>query len=155
MYKCCCCLRCSTVLVSQRGNAEGVQEAKGDPPREVVENRKAVATPRPRDRRDIGARRRTGIATWRELSPGGKEVEAKTSRTLQRSSEYQSSEYQLFPLLVPLGLAGLSPFRPPDILRTGGTQSFLGLQVLRGLAGLSPFRPQGALMTGGTQLVPS
>ena len=51
----CCCLRCSAVLVSQRGNAEGVEEAKGDPPREVVERRKAVATARPRDRSDIDA----------------------------------------------------------------------------------------------------
>ena len=54
----CCCLRCSTVLVSQLGNAEGVEEAKGDPSREVVERRKAVATARPRDGRDIEARRR-------------------------------------------------------------------------------------------------
>ena len=44
MYKyccCCCCyLCCGAVLVSQRGKAEGVEEADGDPPRELVERRK-------------------------------------------------------------------------------------------------------------------
>ena len=43
---------------------------------------------------------------------------------LQSSSEYQSSGYQSFWLLVPCGLPGLSPFAP---------------QVPCGLAGLSPF----------------
>ena len=42
----------------------------------------------------------------------------------QRLSECQFSGYQSFRLLVPLVLAELSPFRPPDTLRTGGTQSF-------------------------------
>ena len=54
---------------------------------------------------------------------------------LQSSSEYQSSGYQSFWLLVPCGLEGLSPFGPPGALRTGGTQSFW---------------PPGTLRTGGT-----
>ena len=48
-------LRCSTVLVSQRGNAGGVEEAKCDPTKEVVERNKAVASVRPRDGRNIEA----------------------------------------------------------------------------------------------------
>ena len=79
LHKHCCCLCCSAVLVSQRGNAEGVQEATGDPPREVVKRRKAVATARPRDRRDIEAsisRRQAEIAARDNLSPEGKKVEA-------------------------------------------------------------------------------
>ena len=54
----------------------------------------------------------------------------------QRSSEYQSSGYHSFWLLVPLGLAELSPFRPPDTVGTGGTR---------------PFCLPGTLGTGGTQ----
>ena len=56
-----------TVLVSHRGNARGVEEAKGDPTREVVERRKAVGTPRPTNRRDIEAinRRQAEIAAAR------------------------------------------------------------------------------------------
>ena len=72
-----CCLRCSIVLVSQRGNAEGVAEAEDDPPREVVEKTKAVATARPRDRKYVEARRQAEIAARNKLSPGGKKVEEK------------------------------------------------------------------------------
>ena len=78
------CLRCSTVLVSQRGNVEGFEEADGDPPRDVVGRRKALATARPRGRRDAEARRRAKIAATAEaaagawnklLFPAGKKVE--------------------------------------------------------------------------------
>ena len=57
-------------------------------------------------------------------------------KVAQRSSGYQFSGHQSFRLLVPLGLAGLSPFRPPGTLRTAGT---------------SLFGPPGTLMAGGTQ----
>ena len=90
LCKYCCRLRCSTVLVSQRGNTEGFGEAKGDPPREVVERRKAVPIARQRDRRDIETRRQAEIAAAagagarNKLSPEGKKIEAKKSikRTL-------------------------------------------------------------------------
>ena len=42
----------------------------------------------------------------------------------KRGRQYQSSGYQSFWLLVPCGLARLSPFGPPGTLKTGGTQSF-------------------------------
>ena len=50
---------------------------KGDPPREVVERRKEVATARPRDRKYVEARRQAEIAARNKLSPGGKKVEEK------------------------------------------------------------------------------
>ena len=72
---------------------------------------------------------------------------------------------QSFRLLLPLGLAGLSPFRPPGAVGTGGTQSFQAPlypgdwrdsvfsapRVDWGPAGLSHFRPPCTLGTGGTQ----
>ena len=72
---------------------------------------------------------------------------------------------QSFRLLLPLGLAGLSPFRPPGAVGTGGTQSFQAPlypgdwrdsvfsapRVAWGPAGLSHFRPPCTLGTGGTQ----
>ena len=78
-YKHCCCLRCSLVLVPRRGNAEGVEEAKRAPASAVLERRKAVVTARPRDRRDIEARRQAEIAARNKLSPGRMKVQAKES----------------------------------------------------------------------------
>ena len=61
-------------------NAEGVEEAGGDLPRELVGRREAVATAWPRDRRDTEARRQADIAAAaaaaaagarNKLSPGG------------------------------------------------------------------------------------
>ena len=73
----------------------------------------------------------------------------------KRGRQYQSSGYQSFWLLVPCGLARLSPFGPPGTLKTGGTQSLaptypvdwrgsvlLPPPISRGLAGLSPLGPQ-------------
>ena len=68
--------------------------------------------------------------------------------TMQRSSEYQSSGYQSFWLLVPSGLAGLSPFGPSGTLRTGGTKSFWPSGTLR-TGGTQSFRPPGTLWTAG------
>ena len=74
----CCCLCCSTVLVSQRGNAEGVEEAK--------ERRPAQGGGREKERgSDREAERSKGYRIWRQakiaaaagvgvrnkLSPGG------------------------------------------------------------------------------------
>ena len=64
----------------------------------------------------------------------------KFRQRVQRSSEYQSSGYQSSWLLVPCGLAGLTPLGPPGTLWAGGTQSLWPPGTLW-LAGLSPFGP--------------
>ena len=52
---------------------------------------------------------------------------------------------------VPWGLVGLSHFRPPDTLKTGGTQPFQAPRYPEYWRDSSLFWPPDTLLTGGTQ----